>query len=412
MTTTTLNNTIATVKFHKGNNKSGFGFFIVEGFADVHVYSTQLPDWGFSLEDMRPGLTASLDLELDDKGQLTLIRINKIGDKLASAPAPIKQPKPAASTNSGPASDIEFDGQETPLVRETHFGRKIGDIVVCRLRAGFDEDKPRHGFFAPNDGGRDIFVYINNVATKLQQTIGDTDVEYDVIVSGFNSRGIVGKVQHRHVDVTKTPMRPELHAVAEKLAADEEEQRKRKLAEKQARQDALLRRKPIRVASVFSSNLTGIPVTKDEWASLPGDKFGVMFDSYDPKTGPVGEPIEHFQVKKTGGKTERVNVKSGIWLQEETPAQVTTTTPTNVAAKIVSKGIAIFKTADGDTATAPIYEPRSKAEFEQVKRMVAKNSIRIALKQGAEHRLGQFVNGKLVMIQANLETVLNRPQAA
>ncbi len=68
----------------------------------------------------------------------------------------------------------------------------------------------------------------------------------------------------------------------------------------------------------YGQKCHGIPVTESEWRTLDHNRYGVRFVDYDEINGPVGEPIEAFQVKKDG-TPRKAYLKTGLSRKEPKP---------------------------------------------------------------------------------------------
>jgi cold shock CspA family protein len=339
---------------------------------------------GFEPIDMSlKGTAAVIDAELV-AGKLSLQNIHLIGEVLP------RLSEPVLSEESEELCTIET------------YGRKIGDLVVAHCVSGFDRTRPDFGFFQPADGGRNIFVHHTKVNARVFSQIWDkSDLQVDVMVIDINSKGLVGRIDTVHVPAKPklSPVQPVMSTSAAASVADKQQ----KVEAKRQRQQALLAREKVTVVTAGGANFFGIPVMESEWESVPDGTSVVLVEYFDQETGHVSRPLEYFVVQKPGGKPAKQYRKTEVsLLTEEASVQMfakKTVTP------LCAIGVGFFKTDAGTLVSAPIYEPKSKADVDQLAGIISRTKEgRIAIKQGGTYHLGTVTReGLLHRLAATLQ---------
>jgi cold shock CspA family protein len=368
---------LANVKWF--NMEKSFGFFQVSGFPDIYINENKLWQQGFEPADMVAGAEVSLDVEIVE-GRLSLVRIERIGGKLAQLQAP-KAPA-VVTPQAAPAMVVpEYD---------------IGDIIVATCIFGFDSAKPDYGVFQAQAGGTKVFVHADCVIPAVFNRIWDTKgLLVEVELTGYNTRGLVGRIDRVYI----APKRQTYVEVQKKTDVDMEE----KLRAKKARQQSLLGREKITVVAKDGGVFYGVPVNEQEWPSVPDGTSVILVEGYDSVTGHAAILLESFVVKKQGGKPTKYNRKVDIdFLEKEVEKEAEVVQSTK---PITSIGTGLFLTNDGQNVTALIYAPANKGELEQIARVITSIQDRqIAIlekKNGkAEYHLGVVTQGRLVRVPA------------
>lgn len=393
-----------TVKVKFFDSGKGFGFFSADGLPDAHVSVTRVQEDGFSVQDMISDTPAVVDYGQNAQtGKFVALKIHRIGDKL---PQQVTQTEPTAIPVVQPlvAGDAKVDNNSQPMPVRKFGTVKVGDTVRVSFKFGFEPEgkTATYGFFTPvNDarfGGCDVFVYYEDLPRDFDELVAqEVDLQLTVTQAGANYNG---RVTGRWID--SKPVHTQQST--DKLLKQERQQ------VRQNRRLELLARQKITVVDSNNSKCFGIPVVGQEWESVPEGTWCIQVESYFD--GEVGEPLQHFQVRKPGGTPQKQNLRSELSWPVVVPDVYE---PVQIASKpLVPKhiepcGTGLFQVGE-DKVTAVIFAPKTVTEGELVKKIAASGQFdRLALCDAQQnYALGMVTSdGKLMQQQASLIMLIN-----